>query len=322
MSVLDVRGLSVEFRTPAGAVRVIDDVSLSLAAGEVLGVVGESGAGKSVAGLAITGLLPSNARVVAGEVTVEGRTFAHPDRESLRPLRGPVIGMVFQNPMTSLDPLFTIGSQLAETLEVHGIRRGAAARQRAAELLDEVGLKPAVLDLYPHQLSGGMRQRAVLALAMAPEPRILIADEPTTALDSTTQAQVLRTLLNLCRQHGVAMILVTHDIALLSGAADRTMVMYAGRVAEVAPTDRLIGAPVHPYTQGLIASIPPLGRRMERLVQLEGSMPRPDMAPPGCRFAPRCPVAINRCSSAVPPLVADGPRAAACWLHPSLVAHG
>ena len=322
MTVLEARGLTVEFDTPAGVLRVIDDVSLSLAEGEVLGVVGESGAGKSVAGLAMTGLLPPNARVVAGEVTVAGRTFVRPGREDLEPLRGPVVGMVFQNPMTSLDPLFTIGSQLVEALEVHAIRRGAAARQRAAELLDEVGLKPAVLDLYPHQLSGGMRQRAVLALAMAPEPRILIADEPTTALDSTTQAQVLRTLLTLCRQHGVAMILVTHDIALLSGAADRTMVMYAGHVAEVAPTEALIRTPMHPYTRGLIASIPPLDRRLERLIQLEGAMPRPDMAPPGCRFAPRCAVAVERCRAEVPPLMVEGMRSAACWLHPSLVAHG
>jgi peptide/nickel transport system ATP-binding protein len=308
---LEIRDLTVDFRSPRGLLRALDKVSLSVREGEVLGVVGESGAGKSLTGLAVAGLLPAGAEVTAGSLTIAGATVDRPTASSMRRFRGRTIGMVFQNPMTSLDPLFKVGDQLAETLDVHG-----APRAGAAALLEQVGLDPGrILEMYPHELSGGMRQRVVIALAIAAAPRLIIADEPTTALDTTTQAHIVDLLMRLCADSGMAMMLVTHDIGLLARAAGQTVVMYAGRVVEAGPTRALIDRPLHPYTRGLINSVPPLSRRVGRLRQLDGVMPR--LGPPlaGCAFAPRCTDAIAACNGVTPALREGGRRAVACWAY-------
>jgi peptide/nickel transport system ATP-binding protein len=314
---LAVENLRVEFPTRRGALTAIDDVSFAIGRGEVLGVVGESGAGKSLTGAAIIGLLEPPGRIAGGRVLLDGRRIDDLPADEMRRIRGKQIGAIFQDPLTSLNPLYTVGRQLAETIQVHlGLGRGAA-RRRAVELLKEVGIPGAEqrIDHYPHQFSGGMRQRVVIALALAANPRLVIADEPTTALDVSIQAQIIALLKRLCREHGTAIMLVTHDMGVIAETADRVAVMYAGRLVEIGPVRQVVQRPQHPYTAGLMGSIPTIGRRRERLVQIEGAMPRLTAIPPGCAFHPRCPHRFAPCDAERPDLLpAEGSRAA-CWLH-------
>jgi len=315
--ILQVEGLKVEFPTRRGTLTALDGISFSIAPGEVLGVVGESGAGKSITGLAIIGLLEPPGRIAAGEVRLEGRRIDNLPHEELRRLRGRRIGVIFQDPLTSLNPLYTIGRQLEETILTHLPLSKSAARARALSLLREVGI-PAPesrYGAYPHQFSGGMRQRVVIALALAAEPRLLIADEPTTALDVTIQAQILDLLRDLKRQFELSLLLITHDLGIVAHNADRVAVMYAGRIVEVGSVHDVIHSPRHPYTVGLMGSIPKIGLRKGKLVQIDGAMPRLNAIPPGCAFNPRCPRRFERCVVERPELMPAGSSRAACWLH-------
>jgi peptide/nickel transport system ATP-binding protein len=315
-ALLEVRHLRVEFPTRRGVLVAIDDVSLGIAPGEVLGVVGESGAGKSVTGAAIIGLLEPPGRIAGGEICFNGRRIDNLSHGELRQLRGREIGMIFQDPLTSLNPLYRIGAQLVETIRTHLPLQAAAARARAIELLNEVGIPSPRerFDHYPHQFSGGMRQRVVIALALAAGPKLIIADEPTTALDVSTQAQIIVLLKRLCRDTGTAVMLITHDMGVIAETADRVAVFYAGRLVEIGPVQKVIGQPAHPYTAGLMGAIPTLGREVARLTQIDGAMPRLDAIPPGCPFNPRCPKVFDRCRRERPDPMPAGDGLAACWL--------
>ncbi|MEZ5604718.1 MAG: ABC transporter ATP-binding protein [Burkholderiaceae bacterium] len=315
-SLLEVRNLRVEFSTRRGTLVAIDDVSFSIAPGEVLGVVGESGAGKSLTGAAIIGLLEPPGCIAGGEILLSGRRIDNLPPAQMRKVRGREIGAIFQDPLTSLNPLYTVGRQMVETIEVHlGLGR-ARARERAIELLKATGIPAAEarIDHYPHQFSGGMRQRVVIALALAADPKLVVADEPTTALDVSIQAQIITLLKTLCREHGTAVMLVTHDMGVIAETADRVAVMYAGRIVEVGPVADLIHRPVHPYTAGLMGSIPSIADDCERLAQIDGAMPRLDAIPPGCTFHPRCPHAVPVCRERRPELLDAGSSRAACLL--------
>jgi peptide/nickel transport system ATP-binding protein len=314
---LSVRNLRVEFPTRRGILTAVDGVSFDIAPGEVLGVVGESGAGKSLTGAAIIGLLDPPGRIAGGEVRLKGERIDNLPAEALRRIRGKRIGMVFQDPLTSLNPLFRIGEQLTETIQIHTGMNAAAARARAISLLVDVGISAAErrIDAYPHQFSGGMRQRVVLALALAANPELIIADEPTTALDVSVQAQIIALMKRLCRQHGVAIMLITHDMGVIAETADRVAVMYAGRIAEIGPVRDVIKQAHHPYTRGLMGSIPTLTADSDRLTQIPGSMPRLTAIPPGCAFNPRCPNVFDRCLSERPDLLQADRSRAACWLY-------
>ncbi|HZI83402.1 MAG TPA: ABC transporter ATP-binding protein [Casimicrobiaceae bacterium] len=315
-ALLAVKDLRVEFPTRTGTLVAVDGVSLTIVPGEVLGVVGESGAGKSLTGAAVIGLIDPPGRIGAGEVWLGGRRIDNLPAEGLRRVRGREIGAVFQDPLTSLNPLYTIGRQLTETIMTHLKLSSSAARQRALDLLAEVGI-PAPrrrFDHYPHQFSGGMRQRVVIALALAANPKLIIADEPTTALDVSIQAQIIALLKRLCRDHGTAVMLITHDMGVIAETADRVAVMYAGRIAEIGPVADVIHRPQHPYTQGLMGSIPSIVAEREELAQIEGSMPRLTSIPVGCAFHPRCPHAFDRCRRERPELMPAGATRAACWL--------
>ena len=314
---LQVKGLKVEFPTRRGTLTALDDVSFSIERGEVLGVVGESGAGKSLTGMSIIGLLEPPGRIAGGEILLEGKRIDNLPPEEMRRVRGRRIGVIFQDPLTSLNPLFTIGQQLEETIATHLPLGRAAARERALSLLSEVGLPSpeARYDSYPHQFSGGMRQRVVIALAIAAEPVLIIADEPTTALDVSIQAQIIALLKRLARDRGTAVMLITHDMGVIAETSQRVAVMYAGRVAEVGPVREVIHSPLHPYTVGLMGSIPKVGVERKKLMQIEGAMPRLNAIPPGCAFNPRCPKRFERCLAERPDPIAVGARAAACWLH-------
>jgi peptide/nickel transport system ATP-binding protein len=315
--ILEVAGLKVEFPTRRGTLTALDDVSFSIAPGEILGVVGESGAGKSITGLAVIGLLEPPGRIAAGEVRLEGRRIDNLPHEELRRLRGRKIGVIFQDPLTSLNPLYTIGKQLEETILTHLPLSKHEARSRALSLLSEVGI-PAPesrYGAYPHQFSGGMRQRVVIALALAAEPRLLIADEPTTALDVSIQAQIIALLKRLAGERGAAVMLITHDMGVIAETAQRVAVMYAGRIVEIGAVRDVIHSPRHPYTVGLMGSIPKIGLRKGKLVQIDGSMPRLNAIPPGCAFNPRCPRRFDRCLVERPDLMPAGASRAACWLH-------
>ncbi len=314
---LAISDLKVEFPTRRGTLTALDGISLSIAPGEVLGVVGESGAGKSLTGLSIIGLLEPPGRIAAGEIRLEGRRIDNLSPEEMRRVRGRRIGVIFQDPLTSLNPLFTIGRQLEETILTHLPLDKKAARQRALSLLQEAGIPApeARFDHYPHQFSGGMRQRVVIALAIAAEPVLLIADEPTTALDVSIQAQIIALIRRLAADHGTAVMLITHDMGVIAEAASRVAVMYAGRVVEVGAVRDVIHAPRHPYTAGLMGSIPRISAAKTKLVQIEGAMPRLDAIPAGCAFNPRCPKRFARCLEARPDLIAAGAHASACWLH-------
>ena len=318
---LDVRHLRIEFPTRRGTLVAVDDVSFDIAPGEVLGVVGESGAGKSLTGAAIIGLLEPPGRIAGGEIVLDGKRIDNLPFEQIRKIRGRQIGAIFQDPLTSLNPLYTIGRQLIETIRTHLDMNAEQARARAIALLQEVGI-PAPekrIDHYPHQFSGGMRQRVVIALALCANPRLIIADEPTTALDVSIQAQIITLLKRLCRDHGTAVMLITHDMGVIAETADRVAVMYAGRVAEIGPVHEVIHHPQHPYTVGLMGSIPSIGQDVERLPQIDGAMPRLTAIPEGCAFNPRCnrvkEVPGGRCTSERPDLMPAGKSRAACWLH-------
>jgi peptide/nickel transport system ATP-binding protein len=314
---LEVRHLRVEFPTRRGTLVAIDDVSFTISAGEVLGVVGESGAGKSMTGAAIIGLLEPPGRIAAGEILLDGRRIDNLRYEDMRRIRGKEIGAIFQDPLTTLNPLYTVGRQLAETMTTHLPITPGEARKRAIGWLDLVGIPAAAqrIDSYPHEFSGGMRQRVVIALALCAEPRLIVADEPTTALDVSIQAQIIALLKSLAREKGTAMMLVTHDMGVIAETADRVAVMYAGRIAEIGPVRNVVKQASHPYTVGLMGSIPPLDRRVERLAQIDGAMPRLSAIPKGCAYNPRCPKAFARCSQDRPDLLPAGPTQAACWLY-------
>ena len=311
---LAVDGLTVEFATRRARLTALRDVSFTIAPGEVLGLVGESGAGKSVTGAAVIGLLDPPGRIAGGRVALNGRRIDDLPPAQMRKVRGREIGAVFQDPLTALDPLYSIGSQLVETVRAHLDLGESAARERALALLGEVGIPaPATrFDQYPHQFSGGMRQRVVIALALAAQPRLILADEPTTALDVSIQAQIIGLLKRLAREHGTAILLITHDMGVIAEIADRVAVMYAGRIVETGPVDAVIHRPRHPYTAGLMGSIPSVRQRRERLAQIDGAMPRLTAIPAGCAFHPRCPRAHGPCDQALPALVARGATAAAC----------
>ncbi len=315
--VLELRNLVVEFVNRHGTLRALDGISLSIAPGEVLGVVGESGAGKSLTGAAVIGLLEPPGRIASGEVLLAGQRIDHLPMEELRHIRGKRIGTIFQDPLTSLDPLYRVGEQLIETIRTHLPVSEQEARERAIALLAEVGI-PAPekrIDGYPHEFSGGMRQRVVIALALAAEPELIIADEPTTALDVSVQAQIIAVLKKLCRERGTAVMLITHDMGVIAETADRVAVMYAGRVIEIGPVRDVVKSPRHPYAKGLMGSIPALDERPERLLQIEGAMPRLTAIPQGCAFHPRCPHVMPRCHEARPVLEPIGAGQVACFLH-------
>jgi len=313
---LEVKHLRVEFPTRRGTLVALDDVSFDIAPGEVLGVVGESGAGKSLTGAAIIGLLEPPGRIAAGEIRFAGQRIDNLPYEQMRKLRGRQIGAIFQDPLTSLNPLYTVGRQLVETIQTHLPVGADEARRRAVRLLEETGIPAAEarIDQYPHQFSGGMRQRVVIALALAAEPRLIVADEPTTALDVSIQAQIISLLKRLCREHHAAVMLVTHDMGVIAETCDRVAVMYAGRIVEIGPVDDVIHRPAHPYTVGLMGSIPAMDEDRERLLQIDGAMPRLNAIPAGCAFNPRCPQAFERCRQVRPDLVPAGATRAACWL--------
>jgi peptide/nickel transport system ATP-binding protein len=315
-ALLSVRNLRVEFPTRRGTLVAVDDVSFDIMPGEVLGVVGESGAGKSLTGAAIIGLLEPPGRIGAGEVRLNGERIDDLPPERLRRIRGRRIGMVFQDPLTSLNPLYRIGDQLIETILTHTKTDAAAARRRALALLAEVGIPAAQqrIDNYPHQFSGGMRQRVVLALALAANPELIIADEPTTALDVSVQAQIIALLKRLCRDHGTAVMLITHDMGVIAETADRVAVMYAGRIVEIGAVRDVVKSPLHPYTTGLMGSIPKPAADTPRLTQIPGTMPRLTAMPTGCAFHPRCPRAFAPCPSRRPGLKPHGNAEVACWL--------
>jgi oligopeptide/dipeptide ABC transporter ATP-binding protein len=313
---LDIQGLSVAFRGLRRPVRVLDDVALSIEPGRILGLVGESGSGKSVTALAIMRLLGEQADIQAGRIDFEGRDLLALGPAAMRAIRGRRIAMIFQEPMTSLNPVLTVGFQITEVLTQHLGMGMKAAMPRAAELLDEVGIPDATRRLhdYPHQLSGGQRQRAMIAMALACEPRLLIADEPTTALDVTIQAQILDLIQKLRERHGMAVLLITHDMGVVAEMADRVAVMYAGQVVETADAAGLFATPRHPYARLLLRAVPRVMERPDRLRTIEGNIPSPASLPPGCRFHPRCPDALDPCRrqpQALLPLA--GGRAARCW---------
>lgn len=312
---LAVRDLRVVFDGRRGPLTALDGVSIDIAAGEILGVVGESGAGKSLTGLAIIGLLDPPGRIDGGTIAFDGRRIDNLPPSEMRALRGRHIGAVFQDPLTSLHPLISVGDQITETIHTHLNMSRSEARQRALELLEQVGIPaPDVrIDHYPHQFSGGMRQRVVIALALCARPQLIIADEPTTALDVSIQAQITTLLKRLCREHGTAVMLVTHDMGVIAETADRVAVMYAGRVVEVGPVADVIERPRHPYTAGLMASIPSVHRRNDQLSQVDGVMPRLDAIPSGCAFHPRCRSAVEGCRQRAPAIGAER-HAVACHL--------
>ena len=316
-AVLSVSHLSVEFLTRRGALKALDDVSFTVERGEVLGVVGESGAGKSVTGSAVIGLIDPPGRIAGGEIRLSGERIDNLPPEAMRHIRGRRIGMIFQDPLTSLNPLYRVGEQLIETIRTHTSLSHADARRRAVALLTEVGI-PAPerrIDGYPHEFSGGMRQRVVIALALAAEPELVIADEPTTALDVSVQAQIIAVIKRLCREHGTAFMLVTHDMGVIAETADRVAVMYAGRVVEIGAVADVIGSPLHPYAQGLMGAIPTLDADTARLTQIPGSMPRLSAIPPGCPFNPRCAHSFAPCPTIRPDLINRGGHKVACHLY-------
>ena len=310
MTVLDIQGLTTAFQTASGEITAVEDVSLTLNEGEILGIVGESGSGKSVTALTVMGLLPTPpARVRSGTIRFDGTDLLRLSDARMRQIRGPGIAMVFQEPMTSLNPVFTIGQQIMETIRAHERLSQRDLFARSVEMLERVGIPSAATRMadYPHQLSGGQRQRVMIAIALACRPRVLIADEPTTALDVTIQAQILDLLMDLRDEFGMAIMIITHNMGVIAETADRVAVMYAGRVVEEAPVTRLFDTPLHPYTRGLLSCVPSLIENREHLVAIPGTLPEPSRRPPGCRFAPRCTHAIAACATDLPPLTQRGP---------------
>jgi len=316
VALLKVKNLRVEIPTRRELLVPVDDVSFEIAPGEILGVVGESGAGKSLTGAAVIGLLEPPGRVGAGEIHLGNRRIDNLPYREIRKIRGREIGMIFQDPLTSLNPVYTIGRQLIETLQTHQDLTQSQAKARAIELLQEVGIPAAAerINQYPHQFSGGMRQRVVISLALANNPKLIIADEPTTALDVSVQAQIIKLLKRLAADHGAAVMLVSHDMGVIAETCDRVAVMYAGRIVEIGEVHNVVERPNHPYTQGLMAAIPRLGGKDETLAHIKGSMPRPNAIPNGCAFHPRCPHRFKPCDRDRPDLMKGQGSEAACWL--------
>lgn len=313
-TVLSVRNLEVEFPTRRGVLAALRDVSFDLEEGEILGMVGESGAGKSLTGAAVLGLLPEPGRVSGGEIHLNGARIDNLSEQAYRAVRGRQVGAIFQDPLTALDPLQTIGSQLMETVRAHRPMTKEKARDEAIALLAATGI-PAPesrINAYPHQFSGGMRQRVVIALALAGEPKLVIADEPTTALDVSVQAQIIDLLRKLGRERGLAVLLITHDMGVIAETTDRVAVMYSGRIVEIGSTEHVISAPLHPYTKGLMAAIPRIDEDVERLPQVPGGMPRLGEERPGCSFEPRCALARFHCSTITPAAHLRDARQVAC----------
>ena len=321
MSLLQVKNLVVEFPHRRGTLRAIDDISFDIAPGEILGVVGESGAGKSLTGAAIIGLLEPPGRIASGQILLQGERIDNLDSKAMRHIRGKRIGAIFQDPLTSLNPLNTVGDQLVETILAHLPVTQAEAKARAIKLLQDTGIPAAEqrIDHYPHQFSGGMRQRVVIALALAAEPQLIVADEPTTALDVSIQAQIISLLKRICKEHGAAVMLITHDMGVIAETCDRVAVLYAGRIAEIGPVQQVINHPTHPYTIGLMGAIPDITQDRENLSQIDGAMPRLNAIPQGCAFNPRCERVFDKCRQDRPDLAVIGSGAGAtqvaCWLH-------
>ncbi len=316
MSLLQVKNLVVEFPSRHGTLRALEDISFDIAPGEILGVVGESGAGKSLTGASIIGLLEPPGRIASGQILLEGQRIDNLNHDEMRHIRGRKMGAIFQDPLTSLNPLYSVGRQLIETIQAHLPVNQAEARKRAIDLLKSTGIPAAEerIEHYPHQFSGGMRQRVVIALALAAEPKLIVADEPTTALDVSIQAQIISLLKNLCKERGVGVMLITHDMGVIAETGDRVAVLYAGRVAEIGPVHEVINRPAHPYTAGLMASIPDMSVDREHLAQIDGAMPRLNAIPTGCAFNPRCTKTFDRCKVDRPNLIQAGATRAACWL--------
>ena len=314
---LDVQNLTVMLPTRKGLLTAVDGVSLYIDAGEILGVVGESGAGKSLTGAAVTGLLEPPLYIEGGRIELEGERIDNLPSEAMRRIRGDRIGAIFQDPLTSLNPLYTVGWQLVETITTHMDVSNSEAKRQAIDLLKKVGLPAAEerIDHYPHQFSGGMRQRVVIALALCANPRLIIADEPTTALDVSIQAQIIMLLKKLCKEQKTAVMLITHDMGVIAGTADRVAVMYAGRIVEMGPVNEVVRNPQHPYTVGLMNSIPAIDREVEWLTQIDGAMPRLTDIPEGCAFHPRCYHVFDRCRQERPDLKPRQQSQAACWLY-------
>jgi peptide/nickel transport system ATP-binding protein len=320
VQILDVANLKTSFRTADGIVRAVDGVSWRLARGEILGVVGESGCGKSMTALSVMGLVPAPAGRIEGSIKFAGRELVGMPESEMRRIRGNAISMIFQEPMTSLDPVMRVGKQIAEPLMLHQGLSHRAARTRTVEMLQRVRIPEAErrADEFPHQLSGGMRQRVMIAMALACQPAVLLADEPTTALDVTIQAQILRLIRDLRGEFGTAIVLITHDLGVIAETADRVVVMYAGRKVEEAPVAELFARPQHPYTAGLLACVPKVDRTGQivraRLAEIAGMVPPIDREIAGCRFAPRCHLATELCRREDPPLETKQPgHLAACW---------
>ncbi|WNC13840.1 ABC transporter ATP-binding protein [Brevibacillus brevis] len=316
--VLEVKGLTTQFTGRKKAVTVVDQVDFTVQKGETLGIVGESGCGKSVTSLSIMRLLGKNGKVVAGSVLFEGRDTLQLEEREMRSIRGNRLAMIFQEPMTSLNPVLTIGRQIGEVLKLHTSLGQEERKRRAIELIAQVGIPRAgeIYGEYPHRLSGGMRQRVMIAMAMACQPQLLIADEPTTALDVTIQAQMLGLMRDMRQETGMSVMLITHDLGVVAEMCDRVLVMYAGQVIEAADVRTLLRSPKHPYTMGLIRSVPHNARGEKRLYAIAGNVPSPGEWPAGCRFAPRCPEAMPICQQQNPELMkmTDG-SACRCWLH-------
>ncbi len=317
MSLLEVKDLVVEFPHRRGHLRALDGLSFAIAPGEILGVVGESGAGKSLTGASIVGLLEPPGRIASGEILLQGERIDNLPPSAMRAIRGRRIGAIFQDPLTSLNPLYSIGRQLVETITTHLALTRNEAHKRAIQLLGDTGIPAPEQRMahYPHQFSGGMRQRVVIALALAAEPQLIVADEPTTALDVSVQAQIIDLLKSVCRDNGAAVMLITHDMGVIAETCDRVAVMYAGRIAEIGPVHEVINHPAHPYTAGLMACIPDMSEDREHLHQIDGAMPRLNAIPAGCAYNPRCDRVFERCHSERPDLLNAGATRAACWLH-------
>ncbi|TCP70482.1 ABC transporter ATP-binding protein [Baia soyae] len=317
-TVLEIAELQLHFFTDRGVVKAVDGVSLEVGRGEVVGLVGESGCGKSVTSLAIMGLIPQPpGEVVAGSIQFEGVDLTKISQKELRKIRGDQVAMIFQEPMTSLNPLFTVGNQLMEVVRIHRKVSKSEARKQALKMLQQVGIsREGILDDYPHQLSGGMRQRVMIAMAMMLNPKLLIADEPTTALDVTIQAQILDLMKNLNKEFGTSILFITHDLGVVAEMCDRIVVMYAGQVVEQTDRFRLFRNPKHPYTQGLMNSIPKIEDKRERLYSIPGQVPNPHQMPKGCRFAPRCEYVMDICRVNSPDLLAvEEGHLSRCFLH-------
>ena len=312
---LSVDNLRIEFTTRHGTLVAVNDISFKINAGEIFGIIGESGAGKSLTGQAIIGLLEAPGKIGAGKIKLNDRRIDNLPYQQMRKIRGKEIGMIFQDPLTSLNPLYTIGRQLIETIQTHTEMTVTQARDHAINLLEEVGIPAAGqrIDHYPYQFSGGMRQRVVIALALCVNPLLIIADEPTTALDVSIQAQIIALLKKLCKDYGTAVILITHDMGVIAEAADRVAVMYAGRLVEIGQVRQVVKKAVHPYTKGLMKAIPSLNQRSKKLNQIDGSMPRLSDIPKGCAFHPRCPECMDMCKEKQPDLIDIGLAQVACW---------